>query len=45
MFAPTVTFRARRRLGRSGRLKFKARFLGNDRVRPKTARATFARAG
>ena len=44
-YRSTVTFRARGRLGRSGRLKFTARFLGNDRVRPKTARATFARAG
>ncbi len=41
----TTSFRSRDRLGRRGRLRFVARFLGNDALRPKTAPQRTARAG
>jgi hypothetical protein len=41
----TVTFRKRSRLGREGRLRFRARFLGNDALRPKRGRLRTARVG
>lgn len=44
-FRSTVTFRIRRRLGRSGALRFTARFDGNDAVRAVRSRTRAARAG
>ena len=44
-YRSTVSFGNRKRLGRSGRLRFQVKFLGNDRVRPKTAAVKTARAG
>lgn len=39
----TITFNRRSRLGRAGRLRFEARFLGNDALRPATAKRRTAR--
>ncbi len=40
-----VTFRKRARLGRAGRLRFRARFTGNDALRPARGRVRTVRAG
>lgn len=44
-YSSTVTFNERRRLGRSGRLRFTARFLGNEVLGTRTAPTRTARAG
>jgi Ca2+-binding RTX toxin-like protein len=44
-FASSVTFRDRRRLGRTGRLTLTVRFLGNAVIAPATTRPLSARAG
>ena len=44
-YVSTVTFRNRSRLGRSGRLKFTARFLGNDVLGLRASRSKFVRVG
>jgi Ca2+-binding RTX toxin-like protein len=44
-YSSTVTFNDRRRLGPTGRLRFIARFLGNEVLGIKTARSRTVRAG
>lgn len=44
-YATSVTFGNRSRLGRSGRLKVTARFLGNKVLKARSARSRFVRAG
>ena len=44
-YRSTVTFRNRARLGRSGRLKFTARFLGNEALGLRSAKTRVARIG
>jgi hypothetical protein len=40
-----IIFKRRSRLGRAGRLRFKAGFLGNDALRPVSAKRRSARVG